>query len=306
MGESARAAKSHVPEPDHRRVAPARNAPAASTEPGRFSLVGLQQTVGNQTLSRLIQRQFEDQGNTGDSGTGTIVEEEPEAGTVEVPEENEFGEIDGRIESNVQPHAFFDAGKTSTSKWHHAAGNGGAGNEFTGTVDTAAPMYNTTPAAGATKASASIRPGSGTAKVTRSWRGVPSGDNGTYKHGGGEVWITPKAATRIGTHEKAHVAKSREIHTTHIAPLEARIAAYTGPTNKMEGDDEAAATAALKAHIDWNTAITGFANEDTAENQPMGPVDTNDMTTADFYADYGAKAVAAKTYDHYVDTPPGP
>ena len=101
----------------------------------------------------------------------------------------------------------------------------------------------------------------------------------------------PPARDRVDKHEREHTKKTKEIHATYIEPLEQRIAKYRGFFHaKKAGADQATAIGALQTEIDWNSAIQSFATEDTNENTPMGPVDTNDMQTADFYADFPTSA----------------
>jgi hypothetical protein len=79
---------------------------------------------------------------------------------------NAFGEIDGSIESNVQPHAFTDKGKTGDATWHHCGGTGGKGNEPTGEAKLlVAPVHKTKPTANGKPAKAWVKKGTGTVKV---------------------------------------------------------------------------------------------------------------------------------------------
>jgi hypothetical protein len=252
--------------------------------------------------ARSVQRAFEDGGE--DQQAAAPILEEAETGSVTPEAKNEFGEIDGSIGSNVLPHAVTDDGQTAKDLWHHAGGTtGGTGNQPTGDAQLTAPVYKSKPATATRPAKAWIKSGTGKVKVVRSFTGVPQGNNGTYKHSPGLVWLTWKAKWRIATHEREHVKKTRELHDAHIKPLQDRIAKYRGVAHKtMTGTDEAAAIAALQTQIDWNQAVNDFAQEDTAENQPMGPVDTADMATADFYHDYGPRKIKGVDYGHFVKT----
>ncbi|MEP6871381.1 MAG: hypothetical protein ABI939_05965, partial [Anaerolineaceae bacterium] len=166
-----------------------------------------------------------------------------------------------------------------------------------------APVYESKPATAKKPAKAWIKSGTGKVAVVRSFIGVPSGNNGVYKHGGGATWITGKAASRIDKHEKEHIKTTKALHDAHIKPLEKRVSTYRGMTgNNKDGADEAAAIAALQTEINWNTAVNDFATNDTAQNTPMGPVDTIDLAKPDFYFDFGARDVKKVTYDHFVDT----
>jgi hypothetical protein len=275
----------------------------------------LQRTVGNAAVVQLlragtaVQRQFGDTGKASGPASGEVVTEDPESGTAQPEAANEFGEIDGAITSHVVAHAMSDKGATAKDLWHHAGGTSGwTGAPHTcGEVDLTAPVYESSGKGTAWKAW--IKGGTGGAKVTRSFTGGSAGDNGVYKHGGGQVWISSRGAKRLDKHENAHTKKSKEIHDTHIKPLEKRISKYRGiGRSSKAGTSKDAAIGALKTEIDWNATVKAFADEDIAQNAPMaaGGVDVVDMATADFYKDFGAHDVKGTTYDHYVDIDPGP
>lgn len=265
------------------------------------SPVAAQRQIGNRAVAAFLQREFEDQGEQLQPPKPIL--EETGSGSVQTEGANEFGEVDGSIGSGVFPHFMFNLGQTSTDKWHHAAGGGGKGNQFTGDAKLVAPVYKSKPATATKPAKAWIKFGTGRVRVVRSYVGVVFGNNGEYRHAPGLTWITFKAKRRIAKHEREHVKKTRELHTQHIKPLEKRISKYRSPGAKtMPGTDEAAAIAALQAHVDWNTAVQGFATDDTTQNTPMGPVDTTDQARADFYFDFGPKKVLGKQYGHYVNT----
>jgi hypothetical protein len=267
---------------------------------GRVSasqVLQLQRQVGNQAVGHLfnagemVQRQFEDEDKIGEDGLEMVVPEESVGGAPKPERINEFGEIDGGIASDVQPHAVTDLGRTGESSWHHASGSGGKGNQSTGDAQLVAPVYKTKPAKPGGQAKAWIKRGTATVKVKRSYIGVTHGDQGAYKHSPGNLWMSPRARDRVDKHEEKHVKKTKEIHEKHIKPLEDRINKYQGLIKaKKAGATAAAAETALKTEIDWTKAVTDFATEDTAENQPMGPVDTDDMAKGDFYALYNTSA----------------
>jgi len=171
-----------------------------------------------------------------------------------------------------------------------------------GAAAVVAPIIETSGSgdAGATT-QAWVRAGSGTATVSRSYTGVLVGANGP------NYYITGSAATRIDRHEEKHIQASKGHHDTHIVPLEARVAQHQGQAKALSlGATPAAAKTALETFLNWNASITSFRTSDTASNTPGGTVDTTDLATADFYRDYGPRAVAGVNYAHYVDTPPGP
>jgi nicotinamide mononucleotide (NMN) deamidase PncC len=159
-------------------------------------------------------------------------------------------------------------------------------------VNFVAPFYKSKPAKQGGQAKAWIKKGTGTVKVKRSFTGVTHGAQGAFTAPPpGTVWMSPRARDRVDKHEREHTKKTKEIHATYIEPLEQRIAKYRGFFHaKKAGANQAAAIAALKTEIDWNSAVQSFATEDTNENTPMGPVDTNDMHQADFYEDFPTSA----------------
>ena len=246
--------------------------------------------VGSAPGSPVVQRQFEDEDKVAEDAVGFMrgPAERPETATPTQERVDESGLIDGEIGSNVQPHAFTDGGRVGEGTWHHCGGTGGVGVETLGAATVVAPVIKTSPRGKHGMAKAWIRHGTGTVKIKRSYRGVTHGVQGAYTQAPpGTVWMSPRARDRVDKHEREHVRKTEEIHDAHIKPLEERIDKYRGffkakkqATSRMEARD------ALKQEIDWNRAIWDFQDEDIAQNTPMGPVDTDDMQTADFYHDY--------------------
>jgi len=269
--------------------------------------LALQRSAGNRAVGALlaVQREFEDQGKVATGGFGG--KEPAEAavtGSVDLPV-NAEGLIDGQVQGTVAPHAFINAGKTGTFKWHHAGGNGGKGNENCGTLTSVAPTMLSAAPKGGKPAKAWVGPGTGKIKVSRSYTGVTTGANGSFSDGSGSVYITSKASTRMDKHELEHVKKSKELHNTHLKPTLKQVAKYGGKTHsEATGSTEIAAKASLKTILNWNKAIQDFTAADIAANSPMAKVDLDDMARApDFYDDYGPKKVKGTDYDHYYDYP---
>lgn len=289
-------------------------------------LTALQRSAGNRVVTALlashvaprgtVQREIEDGGQVGQDdlyeagadGGPKVVSEEAETGGLNVAKVSEFGDMDGEVDSGVHTHAFSSKGKTSTAKWHHAAGPNGGTGYSPGSPTLVAPNYKSAAAAKAGgQATAWIEAGTGTAKVKTWFIGVPSGDNGTANwagSGGGLVYLTSSAVSRMDTHERGHSTESKTVHDATIKPMETRISTYRGVNHKtMKGADTAAAIAALQTHIDWNTTITKFNTDDVAANTPMGTWDTTDQAKANFYHDKGAKKVKGTDYGHYIEAP---
>src|SRR5262245_34547441 len=186
----------------------------SSVRPGRLACAAI--PVGTATA-------MEDQGKT----DSEVFEGEPMAIVPEDPDLtpaplNEDELIDGEWPSEVAAHVFVNGGKAGTAIVNWAGGAGGT-TPGVGAVTTVAPVIDTSgpPAPGGT-AQAWVRAGTGTATVTRSFTGVLVGANGA------NYYITARAAARIDTHERNHIAHSSTNHNTHITPLEARIAQHTG------------------------------------------------------------------------------
>lgn len=288
------------------------------------NVLGLQGLAGNKAVSGMVaqrapvvQREL---------AQGPKVGEEPlaEAGGLPQPgaaleaeqgspqvSTNEFGEMDGKVETGVRTHAFSNGGKTGTAKWHHAQGpNGGTGYP-PGAPTLVAPVYESSAPVGTDPAKAWIKKGTGTVKVNTWFIGVPAGDNGPAKWDGygGLVYIAGTAVTRMDTHERGHSNESRRLHDHHIVPLEKRVASYrqrpsgAAAPKTMSGATEAAAKQALQTHVNWNPSVNAFINDDLAANQPMGTWDTTDQAKADFYHDHGAKKIAGVDYDHHIKAP---
>jgi hypothetical protein len=222
------------------------------------------------------------------------------------PQKSEWDEYDGEVQSEHKACAFVDGGRVGEAAvyWSGGGGNGGLGQQGLGDITLVAPIYEgAEPAAAGGQATAWIKPGTGTLTVTRSFRGVLNGANGTW-------WFTAAARTRIDTHERLHVAATKAAHETHIKPLEQRIAAHTSqPNARTAGSTKAEAVTALQTFIDWNTSVQAFRTEDTTKNTPgppLGPVDSADFSSGSYVTDYGARTVGGANYAHYADVPPGP
>jgi hypothetical protein len=269
-------------------------------------------------IARLpIQRQFEDAGKTGEdklAGPGAepaqpdLAEDAGGGGALTPSNVNEFGEMDGQLETGVVTHAFLSRGKTGTALWHHAGGATGGTGYPAGGSTLVAPQYDTAaPTHPGGQAKAWVRKGTGKVKVTTFFIGVPKGNNGVATwagSGGGLVYIASSAVRRIDKHERGHSKQTKTIHNTHIKPLERRISAYRGMAHKsMKAATAPAAVAALQAHLNWNPSLTNFANADIAMNQPGGTWDTNDQARADFYHDKGPQTVSGTAYTHFVEAP---
>src|SRR5262245_52573332 len=290
------------------------------------AILGLQRAVGN----RLVQRLFSGpapspaagglrllvapalpvlvngDGKSDVSAVGdTLVERTTQAPH---PQEqfNEAGLLDGELTSDVVPEVFVDGGKTGTAVVNWAGGGGGAGNQGVGTITLVAPVIESRdpPTAGG-PAIAWVRPGTGTATVTRSYTGVLVGANGP------NFFFTASAAARADRHERLHVASSLRNHDAHIKPLETRIARRTGPGSALTVPSTShfpriTAVADLETELDWNASIARFQAADTADNTPGGTVDTTDMAAADFIRDLGPRVIGGVNFPHFIDTPPPP
>jgi hypothetical protein len=276
---------------------------------GNGAVVELLQPHGPAPASMVVQREFGEDGQTGEA---TL---EPAAGEVVQPdlgeggggaepvaaEISEFGEMDGSIDSGVAPHTFVNRGQVASGKWLHTGGTGGKGNEGVGSADLVAPIYESAPPKKAGgDATAKVKKGTGKVKVKRSYNGVKPGDNGTAAwagSGGGEVFVMWSAVARIAKHEVGHIKETKKFHDANIKPLETRI------KSTRKAATEAAAIAALQTHVDWNTSVTNFATADTTMNTPGGTFDTTDQAKADFYHDKGPKTINKKVFAHFVEAP---
>jgi hypothetical protein len=267
------------------------------------ALLHLQRSHGRRFVQRFLAREMAAGERTGEAPVeGVPVKEEGEAAAPDLSQVNENGEIDGAITSNVHPHVFVNRGKTGSAMVHWVGGTGGMGNQPVGSIDLVAPVYeNRNPAGSDPQGNAWIRPGTGTARVTRSFTGAPAGPNGPT------AYLTTRGSIRADVHERLHIASSRTHHDTHIKPLERRVARHRGRSAGLSaGATGAEAQTALQTFVDWNTAVTNFANADTTDNTPGGTVDTNDLASGTYLSDFGPRVVRGVNYAHYYDTPPGP
>ncbi|MEE6273596.1 hypothetical protein V2J56_09585 [Georgenia sp. MJ206] len=267
----------------------------------RRDVLALQRAAGNRAVAVTLQRDFVDEGKTGEEHhEGSPVPLEAQAAAPTPVAYNEFGEIDRGVVSGTVPHVFQDNGKNGVGLVNWAGGDGGAGEQSVGSITLLAPLYGFAEPTATTGAKAWVRPATGTATVTRSYKGVQHGANGTF-------YFTRRACARADVHERLHVSSSEALHDAHIAPLEARVATHRGePAALVSGATGAEALAALKALVDWNAAVSAFSSADRAANTPMGTVDTTDMARADFIRNYGPRTVGTVAYASYIDTPPGP
>ena len=239
--------------------------------------------------------------NQGKTGQGMLSLPGNESRALSTLQKNEFGELGGTLDGGEAPHAFVNGGKVASGLVHWAGGNGGKGNQGVGSITLLAPVYKTAePAAAGGQAKAWIEAGTGTTTVTRSYNGVNTGANGQY-------YITAGASARIDRHEERHITSTHAIYGTNILPLETRVRLRTGEANALvSGADGPAARAALQGIINWNASITTFSQADTTANTPGGTTDTVDSGSADFYRNYGPRAVGGTNYANYIDVPPGP
>ena len=201
---------------------------------------------------------------------------------------------DEQLLDDSYPHAFTDGGMTGTVVWAGGGGAGPRGNEAVGSIQNqVAPVYQATPVAGGTS-TATVQAGTGKADVTRSWLGANGGNQGNG------WFVTAGAAARFGTHERLHVASTRGIYNANIDPLLVRT------TASKSAATQAAAIAALTAHVNWAASITAFQNADTAANTPMGTVDTADLASGSYPVDAGPGTVAGVAFTHRARLPSEP
>jgi hypothetical protein len=307
---------------DSKRAGTARHAAGGSRDsPLHSAILELQRLAGNGAVAELlrphsrapsglvVQREFTDEGETSDGPLeGAAVElvqpdlgEDAEAADPVAAEANEFGEMDGSIDTGVEPHAFKNLGQVASAKWLHTGGTGGMGNQGVGSADLVAPIFDSAPPKKVGgDATAKVRAGTGKVKVKRSFNGVKPGDNGTAVwagSGGGDVFVMWSAVERIATHERGHIKETKKFHDANIKPLEARI------KQTRKAPTEAAAVTALQTFVDWNTSVTNFATADTTMNTPGGTWDTTDQAKANFYHDKGVKTINKKAFAHFVEAP---
>jgi hypothetical protein len=221
---------------------------------------------------------------------------------------SKVGEMDGLITSGVHACAMTDLGRTGEDRWHHCGGGGGKQVESLGTANLVAPTYKSgSSSRSGGRPKAWIEEGTGTVDVTRSFWGVPRGAQGAFVNPPpGTVWMTTAAKRRVDKHEREHAKSEKAIYDHHIQPLEQRVAKRRGPDHAVRADTEAKALTKLRAEIDWDASVKAFADEEWAENRPMGPIDQADMATADFYASFGRRKINGVVYTDYYDIPPGP
>jgi hypothetical protein len=266
---------------------------------GVADVLSLQRTVGNQAVQRLLQRAREEEPGRAQAQPVPIASE---SASPDLSNKNEFGEIDGVVQSGAKPHLFVAGGMARRGQVYWGGGDGGQGEQDVGSIDLTAPQYMfSKPKTPGGPSWVWIKQGTGTATVTRTWRGVVTGDNGTY-------YFTERAAERGDRHEELHVASSKQLHTRYIRPLEQRVASHTGRDHELKTDAQTShdGKEALKAVIRWNQAVAGFATDDRAANVGGGTTDTTDMAQPDFIRNYGPKTVSGKDYASYMDVPPGP
>ncbi|MFX0046484.1 MAG: hypothetical protein ACFE8Z_11595 [Candidatus Hermodarchaeota archaeon] len=210
----------------------------------------------------------------------------------------------GTLGSNVLPTAFVNSGSTGSDTvwWAGGGATGARGNQGVGSFqEKVDPIYDNEPASEGGKYMAWIRDNTGKVKVERSYVSVKTGANGN------DWYITARAKTRIETHEKGHVNKSKELYESYVKPIEDKVPDVRGKSNAVEaGNSAAQAVKSLKDAVKWDDGINNFKQKDKDANKPGGTWDTQEQATADWYYDYGPRGVGNKNYTHYVDQTPGP
>lgn len=280
------------------------------------NLLGLQRLAGNQAVVSLLSEDVPAVAE--DGGAPLVVTEElvadpggtsPDAdGSMleTAPRERTGGFVDLGMVGTVAlggpdepmhalcPHAFVDGGRTATVAWAGGGGAGARGNENVGSLQTQVPPTFTAsagPAAG--RFSSAITVGTGLLSVTRSWLGVVSGAQGNGR------WVSVAAAALINAHETRHVASTRGIYTTHLTPVETRIA--NPALGQNAGATGADAIAAHRTTIGWQPGITAFQAADTTANAPGGAIDTADVA-AGWVHNIGAGTVNGVAFTHRTTT----
>lgn len=230
--------------------------------------------------------------------------EEKVTAHLDAGETSPWGEIDGRLGSDVKPHVFVNNGKKGQGPVYWGGGNGGQGEQDVGSIDLVAPEYDgLEPPDKDQPAAAWVKPTTGTATVTRSYRGVTPGPAGAT----GGFYFTPKASVRADRHEELHVQSSKSLHDVYIKPLEARVAKHQGDKQALKfGKTKAEAIEALKAFLDWNASVTAFQTKDAEANQGGGSVDATDMAQADFVQNRGPKTIGGVNYANLIAMPGEP
>jgi hypothetical protein len=201
--------------------------------------------------------------------------------------------------SDRRPHAFTNGGQTGTIAWAGGGGAGPHGNESTGSVQAQnAPDYQSKSNGVFSDSEAWIKAGTGTSvDVTRSYLGANAGDQGNGH------FVTAGAAGRFNSHEVLHVNSTQGIYTTNIPPLITRAADYLGGAKTVHAKTQLGAISDLKGIVKWKDTLDAFASQDTAQNKPMGPTDTNDLATGTYPVDSGPGNVGGKAFQHRVRLP---
>ncbi len=198
-----------------------------------------------------------------------------------------------------RPHAFTNGGQTGTIVWAGGGGAGPHGNENTGSIQAQnAPDYQSKSNGVFSNSDAWIKAATGTSvDVTRSYLGANAGDQGNGHY------VTPGAAARFNSHEILHVNSTQGIYTANIPPLIARAATYLPGGTVAHAFTQSGAITELKKVILWKESLDAFSAADTAQNKPMGPVDTNDIATGTYPVDAGAGTVGGVAFQHRVRLP---
>ena len=214
-------------------------------------------------------------------------------------------EVNPIAEDDQRPHAFTNGGQSGTVVWAGGGGAGAHGNESVGSLQTHnKPVYESRSNGLLSDSDAWVKAGTGNIDVTRSWVGINSGDQGNGH------FVTAGAATRINNHEVLHVNSTKGHYDTNIAPLLTRTAGYTfnpsGGYSMATAYTQLGAMWNLSGILGWGAAVSAFQTGDTADNTPMGTVDTNDIGTGTYPVDAGPGKVGGTDFQHRVRLPSEP
>lgn len=197
------------------------------------------------------------------------------------------------------PKLFVDGGRTGAVIYAGGGGAGPHGNQMTGSIQASVvPIYDSRSLGAFSGSEAWGRTGTGSLTVTRSYVGMSSGDQGNG------YYVTARAASRADQHEDAHVQNSRGHYNTYLQPLLTRILNYTPApagggrviTRYLQTD----ARSALESHINWQSSITSFQTNDTADNRPMGAIDQSYLASSTRIVDGGPGTVGGTAYQHRI------
>ena len=199
-------------------------------------------------------------------------------------------------EGGPRPVSFVGGGRTGTVAWAGGGGAGPHGNEPVGSIQFHfPPLYWSRSNGLFSDSEAWVLPGSAQLFVRRSWLGSDAGDQGNG------WYVTPAAAARLDRHEALHVITTMSHYMSDLLPVLTRAA-----TLRTTAYTQVQALLQLRDQLAWAAGVQAFQAADTADNQPMGTVDSAELSSGTYVVNVGPGTVGGTAYTNRLKIPSEP